>query len=129
MRKKSESVCSSDDDNNETRIELMEINPDLLFQGQMIEQKTKELMAISNQINTVTQIQREIALLITEQGQKLDIAEDNINQANKNVKDAVENLEEAKEHHKSATKKKIIIVAIVLAVVIAIFVPIGIKFF
>ena len=54
MRKKSESVCSSDDDNNETRIELMEINPDLLFQGQMIEQKTKELMAISNQINTVT---------------------------------------------------------------------------
>jgi hypothetical protein len=46
----------------------------MLLQGQLIEEKAKELLNIKNQMENVLNIQQEIAGLITAQGQQLDIA-------------------------------------------------------
>jgi t-SNARE complex subunit (syntaxin) len=58
----------------------------------------------------------------------LDVAEAHIDDANKNVHDAKEDLDEAVRQHMSANKKKICIFLIVLAVLLAILVPIIVKF-
>ena len=66
--------------------------------------------------------------LVYSQGKKLDVAEDNINNANVNVHEAHENLIEGREQHIASNKKKLCIFGIITAIMLIILVPILIKF-
>ena len=66
--------------------------------------------------------------MVFEQGEKLDIAQANIDDANKNVHNAKDDLDEAVRQHMSANKKKLCIFLIVFALLCVIIIPIIVKF-
>lgn len=74
MNKKKISKEDDSEADPRNKIEMIEVNQDMLLQGQMIEEKAKELLAIKNQMENVLNIQNEIAGLINNQGKQLDIA-------------------------------------------------------
>jgi t-SNARE complex subunit (syntaxin) len=107
---------------------MHEVNQETLHYECMIEQKEKEINTIKNRMVDALKVQEDMKGLVYSQGKKLDIAEDNINRANSNVHEAHENLVEGKEQHISSKKKKMCIFAIVTVVLLAILIPILIKF-
>ena len=72
-------------------------------------------------------VQEDMKNMVFEQGETLNVAEDNIDNANKNVNSAKEDLEEAVRQHMSANKKKLCIFLIVFAILCVIIIPIIVK--
>lgn len=72
-------------------------------------------------------LQKKMEKLVKEQGEQLDIVEDNVDSARSNVKEATEMLEEGVKHHISARKKKICIIICIFILVLVIVVPIMVK--
>lgn len=72
-------------------------------------------------------VQVEVGKLVKEQGEKIDIIEDNVDTARSNVKEAGNLLEEGVQHHKSANRKKMCIIGIIFLALLIIIIPIMIK--
>ncbi len=65
--------------------------------------------------------------LINEQGEKIDIIDEQMDSARSNVKDAGTLLEEGKKEHMSANKKKICIFMIIFILLLIIIIPVVVK--
>jgi t-SNARE complex subunit (syntaxin) len=110
------------------KIQMHEVNQETLHYERMIELKENEIRTIKDRMQDALKVQEDMKNLVFEQGDRLNEVEDNIDSAGRNVRDANENLIDAKKEHMSAKKKKICIVVIVAVVILAILIPILIKF-
>jgi t-SNARE complex subunit (syntaxin) len=107
---------------------MHEVNQETLHYERMIEIKEKEIFVIKGRMVDALKVQEDIKGLVYTQGDKLNVAEENINNANVNVHEAHENLIEGREQHMSSNKKKFCIFGIVTVILLVILIPILIKF-
>lgn len=76
------------------KLEMIEVDQTLMLQGQLIEEKAKDLLAIKNQMEGVLAIQEEIKDMLAVQGGQLDKIEDNIDDTKNNVEGATDNMKD-----------------------------------
>lgn len=106
---------------------MVEVNQETLHYERMIEIKQKQIRQIKDKMVDALKVQEDMKNMVFEQGETLNVAEDNIDNANKNVNSAKEDLEEAVRQHMSANKKKLCIFLIVFAILCVIIIPIIVK--
>eukprot|EP00040_Diaphanoeca_grandis_P020051 m.106381 g.106381 ORF g.106381 m.106381 type:complete len:339 (+) comp27717_c0_seq2:277-1293(+) len=82
----------------------------------VVQERETEILNIVQSINELSEIFKDMAQLITEQGSILDRIDYNIGIAEDSVERGKENLEKAEKHQKSASKKYIILLLIVIVV-------------
>lgn len=90
----------------------------------MIQLKEKELLQVKSKMEDALAAQKEVGRLVNQQGEQLNIVEENVDTARSNVKEAGTLLEEGKKHHMSAQKKKMLIIGIIFVVLLIIIIPI-----
>jgi t-SNARE complex subunit (syntaxin) len=69
-------------------IKMHEVNQETLHYERMIEMKEKEINVIKGRMHDALKVQEDMKGLVYAQGEKLDVAEENINRANSNVHEA-----------------------------------------
>ena len=67
---------------------MVELNQETLHYERMIEIKQKEIRQIKDKMVDALKVQEDMKNMVFEQGEMLDVAEDNIDNANKNVNNA-----------------------------------------
>ncbi|CAD8102200.1 unnamed protein product [Paramecium sonneborni] len=106
---------------NLDQLSEMEVHPDIQHKAMLIQEQQEEIDQIQKDALEVLKIQTEVAQVVVDQGKMLDVAENNINKSNTNVKEAVVELEGAKVEHKKYMKKlagAVCIILIVVAVIV-----------
>lgn len=91
------------------------------FQESLIIERESEIRNIESSVSELNELFRDVATMVHDQGQSLDIIETNVTQTRDDTRNADQQLRTASRHQKSARGKAcclLIILAIVLAVVI-----------
>jgi len=91
------------------------------LQREMREEEDRELAKLENDITTMAEVFVETQKLVTEQGEVVDSIENNIENAVTDISAGNQQLIAAREHQRSARKKKIIIAIIALIFVLVLF--------
>jgi len=82
----------------------------------VVQERESEILNIVSSINELSEIFKDMAQLITEQGSILDRIDYNVGLAEDSVERGKKNLEKAEKHQKSAGKKYIILLLIVIVI-------------
>ncbi|KAM3134205.1 hypothetical protein pb186bvf_013723 [Paramecium bursaria] len=121
---KENSSDSEEEVTQEEQFEEVEVHPDVEHNLQLIKEKNEEIAELQQDVEQTYKIMEDVAKLVFDQGKQLDVAEDNINTANSNVKVAALELEGAQVEHKAYLKKAAgiffciaLVVVIILAVI------------
>lgn len=86
----------------------------------MVEQRDAEIQHIAKSIEELSQIFKELAVLVIDQGTILDRIDYNMETAVEHAKEGVVNLEKAEESQKSNPATKCIIVLVILIIIMVI---------
>lgn len=84
---------------------------------EIMEERNREVKEIAENVKDIHEIFFHINLLLGEQGEKLDVVEDNINASERATKNAADQLRQARESQDSNRRNQIIIFLIVVIVV------------
>jgi len=91
------------------------------FQESMIVERESEIRNIEQSVGELNELFRDVAHMVHEQGQTLDIISDNVTSTRDNTKSADQNLRTASRHQRNARNKAcclLLILAVVMVVVI-----------
>lgn len=91
------------------------------FQESLIIERESEIRNIESSVSELNELFRDVATMVHDQGQSLDIISENVTQTRDDTRNADQQLRTASRHQKSARGKAcclLIILAIVLAIVI-----------
>jgi len=82
----------------------------------IVKEREGEITKIVESIHSLTDIFKDLAMLVVDQGTVLDRIDYNIEMTVQNVEKGVKNLESAEKYQKSATKKRLILLLVVICV-------------
>ena len=95
-----ESSGNNEENENENEQQLKLLNGREYIEG--IHDKENQINLIMNVTKELNDISKQQAEKVIESGQKIDSIEDNVNQMNSNIANAVEHMREAKKYNESA---------------------------
>ena len=95
-----ESSGNNEENENENEQQLKLLNGREYIEG--IHDKENQINLIMNVTKELNDISKQQAEKVIESGQKIDTIEDNVNQMNSNIANAVEHMREAKKYNESA---------------------------
>ena len=95
-----ESSANNEENENENEQQLKLLNGREYIEG--IHDKENQINLIMNVTKELNDISKNQAEKVIESGQKIDTIEDNVNQMNSNIANAVEHMKEAKKYNESA---------------------------
>lgn len=91
------------------------------FQESLIAEREAQIAGVEQSVGELNELFRDVAVMITEQGETIDVIDDNVTMTRDNTKGADVNLRTASRHQKSARNKAcclLMILGIVLLVVV-----------
>ncbi|EAL72628.1 t-SNARE family protein [Dictyostelium discoideum AX4] len=89
-----------------------------------IQERHNDIIKLEQSIKELHQLFLDMAVLVHNQGELLNVIEDNINSAVSDTREGTQNLQEANKLHKKSRKKMYILLIIVSIVLVIILVPI-----
>lgn len=110
------------------QIEMVEINQETYHYERMIQIKEQEINTIKERMHDALKVQQEMQFMVNEQGERIDLAEGHLEDANRNVHDAQELLIDAKEQHIISRKRQACIFGIILCVILVAVIFIAVKY-
>ena len=102
-----------------------QIDEDLEFEHQLILHRKKQLAQNAEQMDRIYNVVQDMAKEVQNQGEMVDIIDENILMAQKNVESTNDELDEAKSHQKKSRKKYIILIVVLIFIVVIV---IGLSF-
>ena len=84
------------------------------FEEGLLEEREEAILGIAQQISEVNETFRDLAQIVEEQGQGIDLLETNTGAAEANTKDGVGQLQEAEKHQKGYRKWIIVMMVIIV---------------
>ena len=84
------------------------------FEEGLLEEREEAILGIAQQISEVNETFRDLAQIVEEQGQGIDMLETNTGAAEANTRDGVGQLQEAEKHQKGYRKWILIMMLIIV---------------
>lgn len=87
---------------------------------ELVKEREESLRQLEQDIQDINTIFKDLAVMVYDQGEVIDVIEDNVEQAAEDVEQGVKQLDKAQEYQSSARRKKLFLILILIAVLVVI---------
>lgn len=87
---------------------------------ELVKEREEALHQLEQDIQDINTIFKDLATMVYDQGEDINVIEDNVDKATEDIEEGVKQLEDAKEYQSSARRKKLFLALIVSAVIVVV---------